>query len=259
MMPKAEAAARKALELNPQLPAAFFWLAVHAGETGDLKSALAICKQLLHAAPNSEYAYQAMGHAYDYAGLPDIALTLFRKAAEINPVTYPYMLGFIYFQKGDYAAARRELEACPDTVPEKVFWLSAMDAIEGKREEAIARLGSLSSKFSTGLFHAQTRALLHALLGEKEKGLALVDAALDSKLQLGSYHYYITAEILAQLGEPERALAMLRDAVKTGYGNHPFLLADPLLQPLREMEEFAAIAKAMQKLQSQLQLMLVTG
>jgi serine/threonine-protein kinase len=259
MMPKAEAAARKALELNPQLPAAFFWLAVHAGETGDLKSALAICKQLLHAAPNSEYAYQAMGHAYDYAGLPDIALTLFRKAAEINPVTYPYMLGFIYFQKGDYAAARRELEACPDTVPEKVFWLSAMDAIEGKREEAIARLDSLSSKFSTGLFHAQTRALLHALQGEKEKGLALVDTALDSKLQLGSYHYYITAEILAQLGEPERALAMLWDAVKTGYGNHPFLLADPLLQPLRETEEFAAIAKAMQKLQTQLQLMLVTG
>ena len=259
MMPKAEAAARKALELNPQLPSAFFWLAVHYGETGDLKNALTICKQLLRAAPNSEYAYQAMGHAYDYAGLPDIALTLFRKAAEINPVTYPYMLGFIYFQKGDYAAARRELEACPDTVMEKHFWLSAIDVIEGRRETAVNRLESLVSQGSTGLFHSQTRALLHALKGEKEQGLALVNIALNSNLQLGSYHYYITAEILAQLGDAEKALQMLRGVVKTGYANYPFLISDPLLAPVRETSGFAEIAQAMQKLQTELQLMLVTG
>src|SRR5262245_64954183 len=132
MLPKAEAAARKALELNPQLPSAFFWLAVYYGETGDLKNALMICKQLLSAAPNSEYAYQAMGHAYDYAGLPEIALTLFRKAAEINPVAYPHMLGFLQYQKGDYAGARRELEACPDSIPEKLFWLAATAICEGK-------------------------------------------------------------------------------------------------------------------------------
>ncbi len=100
MLNKAETAAKKALEINPQLPVAIFWLAVYYAERGDLKQALASCKQLLQAAPNSEYAYQAMGHAYDYAGLPDIALTLFRKAAEINPVAYPYMIGLIYYQKG---------------------------------------------------------------------------------------------------------------------------------------------------------------
>src|SRR6266545_4856445 len=57
MLDKAAAAARKALEINPRLPAAFFWLALYHGEKGDLKNALVICKQLLHAAPNSEYAY----------------------------------------------------------------------------------------------------------------------------------------------------------------------------------------------------------
>src|SRR5215470_15248875 len=143
MLDKAEAAARKALEINSQLPAAFFWLAVYHGEKGDLKNALGICKQLLQAAPNSEYAYQAMGHAYDYAGLPDIALTLFRKAAEINPVTYPYMLGFLQYQKGDYAEARRELNACPDAITEKHFWLAATDIGEGRREDAIQRLEAL--------------------------------------------------------------------------------------------------------------------
>jgi hypothetical protein len=36
-------------------------------------------------------------------------------------------------------------------------------------------------------------------------------------------------------------------------------MADPMLAPVREAEGFAEIAKVMQKLQTQLQLMLVTG
>jgi len=259
MFGKAEAAARKAIEINPQLPSAFFWLAVYYGEKGDLKNALAICKQLLQAAPNSEYAYQAMGHAYDYAGLPDIALTLFRKAAEINPVAYPYMLGFIQYQKGDYAEARRELNACPDTLTEKHFWLAATDFGEGNREEAIHRLETLVASGSAGLFYSQARALMLALKGEKDAGKRVIIEALSAPLQLSSYHYYITAQIYAQLGETESCLEMLRGAVEIGYANHPFLISDPLLAPARDAEGFVEVAKAMQKLQTQLQLMLVTG
>jgi serine/threonine-protein kinase len=259
MFGKAEIAARRALEINPQLPAAFFWLAVYYGEKGDLKNALSICKQLLQAAPNSEYAYQAMGHAYDYAGLPDIALTLFRKAAEINPMTFPYMIGFIQYQKGNYVEARREFETCPDAVPEKHFWLATVDFIEGAREDAVSRLERMVAGASPGLFYSQARALLCAFKGETEKGKQILVEALSSSLQLGSYHYYISAQTYAQLGEIEPGLEMLRIAVKTGYGNYPFLMSDPMLAPVREAEGFAEIAKLAQKLQTQLQLMLVTG
>jgi len=259
MFGKAEAAARKAMEINPQLPSAFFWLAVYYGEKGDLKNALTICKQLLQAAPNSEYAYQAMGHAYDYAGLPDIALTLFRKAAEINPVTYPYMLGFIQYQKGNYAEARRELNACPDTVTEKHFWLAATDFGEGNSVGAIQQLEQLVAGGNAGLFYSQARALMLALKGEYDAGKLVIAEALSAPIQLSSYHFYMTAQIYAQLGEVELCLEMLRGAVETGYANYPFLISDPLLAPMRDTEAFAEIAKAMQKLQTQLQLMLVTG
>ena len=137
MLDKAEAAARKALEINSQLPSAFFWLAVYYGEKGD-KNALIICKQLLQAAPNSEYAYQAMGHAYDYAGLPEIALTLFRKAAEINPVAYPHMLGFLQYQKGDYAGARRELEACSAPFPKNISGWRRLTSVKAKTKTPCA-------------------------------------------------------------------------------------------------------------------------
>src|SRR5499426_612804 len=171
MLDKAETAARKALGINPQLPAAFFWLALYHGEKGDLKNALGICKQLLQAAPNSEYAYQAMGHAYDYAGLPEIALTLFRKAAEIKPVPYPHMLGFLQYQKGDLVAARREFDACPDIYyQEKLYWLSVIDFIEGHKDQAIQRLEHLDKNGDRGVFHSAICAFLCALKGEIERG-----------------------------------------------------------------------------------------
>jgi serine/threonine-protein kinase len=259
MLDKAEAAARKALEINPQLPAAFFWLAFYYGQKGDLKNALLICKQLLQAAPNSEYAYQAMGHAYDYAGLPEIALTLFRKAAEINPVAYPHMLGFLQYQKGNYVEARRELEACPAASPEKQFWLAATDICEGKDRDAIYRLESLAAGGSTDLFFLQARALMLALKGQRDAGKQVLSEALSAPLQLSAYHYYISAEVCAQLGEVESAVEMLWGAVEAGFGNYPFLMSDPLLGPARSAESFTEVASAMRKVQTRLQLMLVTG
>lgn len=259
MFGKAEIAAKRAIELNPQLPAGYFWLAVYYGEKGDLKNALTVCKQLLQAAPNSEYAYQAMGHAYDYAGLPDIALTLFRKAAEINPMTFPYMLGFIQYQKGNYEEARLELHKCPDSCFEKHFWLGVIDSIEGKRDSAIGHLKKLLEAGESGVFFSTIRAMLCAWEGEIEEGQQILKEAFDSNLQLGSYHFYIAAEVYSQLGDAESALEMLGKAAQAGYGNYPFLISDPLLAPVRETEGFASVAKSMQKLQTQLQLMLVTG
>ncbi|HMV51146.1 MAG TPA: protein kinase, partial [Blastocatellia bacterium] len=259
MFGKAEIAAQKAIELNPKLPAGHFWLAVYYGEKGDLKNALRVCKQLLQVAPNSEYAYQAMGHAYDYAGLPDIALTLFRKATEINPMTFPYLIGFLQYQKGNYAEARRELEACPNTAYEKFYWLAAVDFAEGNRDAAISHLDKLLAEGETGIFFSTVRAMRRALKGEPETGKQILDETFSSNLQLGSYHYYIAAEVYAQLGDTASALKMLGNAIRSGYSNHPFLMSDPLMAPVREAEGFAEVAKAMQKSQAQLQLMLVTG
>ncbi len=259
MFGKAEIAAKRAVELNPQLPAGYFWLAVYYGEKGDLKNALTVCKQLLQAAPNSEYAYQAMGHAYDYAGLPDVALTLFRKATEINPVTFPYMIGFIQYQKGNYEDARRELMKCPDDCYEKYYWLGVIELLEGRREDAIKQLKTLLDASDTGVYFSTVRAMLCAWEGQIEEGRQILKDALSVNLQLGSYHFYIAAEVYSQLGDTASAIQMLGKAVQTGYSNYPFLMFDPMLAPVREAEGFADVAKTMQKLQAQLQLMLVTG
>lgn len=259
MFEKAEAAARRALEINPQLPAALFWLAVYHGEKGELQEALVACKQLLKVAPNSEYAYQAMGHAYDYAGLPDIALTLFRKAAEINPTTYPYMFGFVLYQKGLFAEARRELSMKREGTKEMAYWLAVIDYVEGNRDAAAQRLADLLRDEDEGWFNCIITALLCAIQGERERGQQALNEILTAGQQLGGYYFFMMAEIYAQLGDLAMSLEMVRGAIKTGYANYPFLMADPLLAPVRETEGFTEVAQAMQTLQTQLQLMLVTG
>lgn len=259
MFEKAAMAARRALEINPQLPAGLFWLAVYHGEKGELEEGLAVCKQLLKVAPNSEFAYQAMGHAYDYAGLPDVALTLFRKAAEINPTTYPYMFGLILYQKGLFAEARREFSERRERSKEMAYWLAVIDFVEGNRDAAIERLEALVQNEDTSWFKCIATALLCAIKGETERGKAALDEILTSGQQLGGYYYFMMAQVYAQLGDPEASLTMLRGAIKTGYANYPFLMSDPLLASVRRAEGFAELAQAMQKLQTQLQLMLVTG
>jgi hypothetical protein len=98
-----------------------------------------------------------------------------------------------------------------------------------------------------------------ALKGEREAGKQALAEAGAEPLQLGGYHYYITAQVCAQLGEVDSCVEMLWGAVEAGYGNYPFLISDPLLGPARAAESFTEVATAMRKLQTRLQLMLVTG
>ncbi|HWQ31929.1 MAG TPA: protein kinase [Blastocatellia bacterium] len=258
MLQKAERAISRALELNPSSPAAIFCRILHYAELGDVRNAISDCKRLLKVAPNSEYAYQAMGHAYDYAGLPDIALTLFRRAVEINPTTFPYIIGMMLYQKGEYAEARREFEKHLGECPEITFWLGVLDLVDGQREQAIARFEAILSETGENKMQAMTYAMLCAVKGAREEGAAALQAILNSGAQLAGYSYYVLAPIYSLLGDFENCFLMLREAMRTGYGNYPFLMSDPLLEAARQAEGFAEVAEEMRRLQTQLQLMLMT-
>jgi eukaryotic-like serine/threonine-protein kinase len=260
MLQKIEDAVQKALTINPQLPAALFALVVYYAERRDVVNAMATSRRLLQVAPNSEYAYQAMGHAYDYAGQTDIALTLFRKAAEINPVAFPFMVGLLYLQKGDLVEARRALEAAqPGNYPYVNYWLAVLDYLEGRKDEALARLEGELQVETPGLILALAYGLRCAIAGEPEDGKRVIRQIVDAGGQLGGYGSYFLAQICAQVGDFPTCLALLREAIKAGYGNYPWLMSDPLIAPVRSVEGFAEVAAEMMKLQTQMQLMLVAS
>jgi serine/threonine protein kinase len=258
MLPKAENAISRALAITPNSPAAIFCRILYHAELGDVRQAFADCRRLLQVAPNSEYAYQAMGHAYDYAGLTDVALTLFRRAVEINPTTYPYIIGVMLYQKGDYGEARREFEKHAGSCPEVSFWLGVLDLLDGEREKSIAHFESIvAGECGETKMRALGFAMLCAIKGEREESRRTLQAILDSGAQMAGYSYYVMAPIYSLLGDFEDCFRMLRDAMRTGYGNFSFLMSDPLLEAARQSPGFAAVAAEMQQLQTQLQLMLM--
>jgi eukaryotic-like serine/threonine-protein kinase len=264
MIVKAEAALEKAVELRPQLPAAHFWLACHYGEINDLQNGLRAVKKLIEVAPNSEYAYQALGRAYEYAGMLDAALMLYRKAQRINPLLYPQAAGMLLYEKGELAEARREFESNSNgpqraAFPEMDYWLAVIDVAEGQKESAAARLEALAASPGAVKLHELARGLLAAVRGEREEGRRVLRSVTDAGYKLPAYVYYLLAQIYGQLGDAEACFEMLGETLKRGYGNHTFLMNDPLLAPVRSHAGFGAVAEAMRRVQTELQLMLVAA
>ncbi|HYE73324.1 MAG TPA: hypothetical protein VEF04_08335, partial [Blastocatellia bacterium] len=258
---KAESALRRALELKPQLPAALFWLVLYYGEINDLKNGLAAIRELMEVAPNTEYAYQAMGFAYSYAGLPDVALALFRKANEINPLAYPQMIGVLLYQKGQFDEARKALESNPqrDIFPEISYWLAILDLIEGKYQAAAERFRILITLPGAVKMHEMCSGLLASINGEIEEGRRVVRKVTDLGYKLPAFVYYLLAQIYAQLGDADSCFEMVNEAINHGYGNYPFLMSDPMLNPVRNHPDFKALSERMHEQQTKLQLMLVAG
>ena len=249
---KAEAAIRKALELSPRLPAALFCLLIFHSQNQDLPNALKVCRRLLEVAPNSEYAYEAMGCAYEYAGLPDLALTLLEKANEINPTALPHVIGVLHIQKGDLAAARRSLGGHAPGHPESAYWLALVDYLERKPGEAAARLDELIARDRTGQMSEVAAALRGAIRGDAEESRRLLRRVTERELSAGGHSDYVLGQIYAIIGDTPECLARLRAAIKGGYANYPYLMSDPLYAPARAAAGFGEIAAEMQQARARL-------
>jgi serine/threonine-protein kinase len=249
---KAEAAIRKALELSPRLPAALFCLLIFHSQNQDLPNALKVCRRLLEVAPNSEYAYEAMGCAYEYAGLPDLALTLLEKANEINPTALPHVIGVLHIQKGDLAAARRSLGRHAPGHPESAYWLALVDYLERKPGEAAARLDELIARDRTGQMSEVAAALRGAIRGDAEESRRLLRRVTERELSAGGHSDYVLGQIYAIIGDTPECLARLRAAIKGGYANYPYLMSDPLYAPARAAAGFGEIAAEMQQARARL-------
>lgn len=105
---------RRLLELEPDNTAALNNLAYLLADRGErLEEALRHIQRALKLAPQENAFRDTLGYVYLKRGAIDSALQLWRGLAEAQPenASYRYHLGLALIEKGDTAAARRELEA----------------------------------------------------------------------------------------------------------------------------------------------------
>ncbi len=221
VMPLAEAAAKRALEIDPSLAEAhvalFFirfyydWNWQEAEK--EIEEALRLDARSAHAYHWHSHWLVAMGRwneslvqsqkalkadpldwmmnihlAWHYrcVGDPDRAVEESKKALLMNPNSYTNYryLGLAYEQNGQYGEAITALKKASDLQPdsaEAAAELGHVYAVSGQPDEARKILNQLMERRNKGFISAYDLALIHAGLGEKAEALHWLEQAYDEK------------------------------------------------------------------------------
>ena len=228
---KAEAALKRALELNPDLSAAehlYAQLEVDLGRAEE--SMVRLLRRARERAADPEL-FAGLSHSLRYCGLLQASLAAATQARRLDP-RIRTTAGHTCFMLGDY-------EGVIEYEPEDHFMRNLALLMLGRQEEALESL-DLNDTPLPHLLAIYVKAL-HQLLRTE-----LADSAASAR-KLRHIHdpegrFYV-ARHLAHLGETEDALAILKNVVEDGFFCLPAFTRDPWLDSLRGTSEFTAILR----------------
>jgi serine/threonine protein kinase len=228
---KAEAALKRALELNPDLSAAehvYAQLEVDLGRAEE--SMVRLLRRARERAADPEL-FAGLSHALRYCGLLQASLAAATQARRLDP-RIRTTAGHTCFMLGDY-------ERLIEYEPEDHYMRNLALLMLGRREEALASLDIADTSLPHLLAIYMTG--LHQLLRNE-----LTDSAASIR-KLTHIHdpegrFYV-ARHLAYLGEAEDALAILKNVVEDGFFCLPAFTRDPWLDSLRGTSGFTALTR----------------
>ena len=244
--PKAIAAARKALEFDPELVEAHVLLGNLAQQQWQWADAEAAYRRALELNPNNAEAHSAFAFWLVSQGRTEEAVTSCRRARELDPLAVSGSdLAWMLFYARRYGDAEQELRSVLAVTPDDAFalWILGFALIANHHpEEAVPMLekGVAASDRSPAivglLVHAYARAgrradALHLLEELKQrKKTGYVPAAAFVKAYLG-------------LGEYDRAFFWLEEAYKEQSNLLQFLKVHPIFDPIRDDPRFVDLVR----------------
>ena len=176
----AEREYKRAIELNPNLALAHRWYAAYLRLMGRHEQAIAEISRARELDPLSPGVNATVGYVLSSARRYDQAITALNKTIDLDP-KYPYahlFFGHTYAAQGKYAEAvaayTRTIALGLDT-PATQIYLGAASAHAGDRTRALAILQQLQS--SKAHVSAAELAILLTALGERERAFASLEQA----------------------------------------------------------------------------------
>ena len=185
----AEREFKRAIELNPNLATALSYYAFYLGLMGQDEQAIAAIKRARELDPLSPVVNALVGYQYFIARQYDHAIEALKKSLELEQ-NNPYatrLLGDAYATKGMYAeaiASYQEVIKLGDAGPGIQIYLGAACAKAGERERALLILKRLETKKE--YVSPGELAVLYLALGERERTFESLERAYavhDSQLQ----------------------------------------------------------------------------
>jgi len=212
--PAAEREFRRALQLNPRYASAHHWYALrYLAPMGRLDEAIAEMKRAQELDPLSPIISTNLGMAYYYARQYDQAMEQYRKTLEMDPnfIAATFRLIGIYEQEGKYQEA---IAATPRMMPN----------IRGHSSDAAALRQGYAASGAKGYWQKQLEWMTQEF---RQPYLPASDLA-------GVY---------ARLGDKEQAFTALEKAYEERDGGLNLLNVDPAFDSLRADPRFADLAR----------------
>ena len=247
--PKAQAAAKRALELDEKLAEAHASLAfVSYRYEWDWLAAEQHFKRAIQLKPDYATAYQWYSAYLAATGRHDEAIAQARRAHELEPFSltiYADLVRHLYYaRKYDEAIneCRKLIEMDPNFARGHVE-LGQLFEQKQMYGEAVAEfqkaLANSQNSLAalTGLGHSQ------ALAGNKNEALKVI-SQLNERSKQQYVSPYNTAVIYAGLGDNDQAIALLEKAGAERFNWIPFIQVDPLFDGLRSHRGFVDLVKS---------------
>jgi TolB-like protein/Tfp pilus assembly protein PilF len=238
--PSAEAAARRALELDPSLATAHSALAFALWKySWDWKTAEAEFQKSLALNPNNAHTHHIYAVLLACRGDFASAEEHMRKAQALDPLSMIIRTNigwFRYFQR-DYAKAEEAylevLKLDPGFLPARQkLWITY--AMEGKKEQATTELENVMRLFG----HEQ---LLHRV--EAATAATRYQTAVQGYVETGVLTPYERARYLALLGRKPEAVRALGEAAAQRSAWMVYLRIEPAFDAIRSRQDFADLVR----------------
>jgi TolB-like protein/tRNA A-37 threonylcarbamoyl transferase component Bud32 len=232
---RAREAARRALDLDPNLVGAAVRLIVMRTETGDTVAAFHEAEQLVKRRPGNAQAHFALSYVLRYGGVLDEAVRECNAAYAIDPGDRGLRsCALAFILTGNYARAAQFVNL--DRGSEWSRNVTSMIFLrQGKYDEAIP------------LTPAGARRALAA--GCTGRGPVPDIAGLVAPELLGTGRedgepLYYNASYIALCKRPVETAALLREAIRRNFCSYPAMDSDPLFASVRSSPEFRAVRES---------------
>ncbi len=245
VMPKARAAAIKALELDETLAEAHVSLAnVHLWYDWDWQRVEKELRRAIELNPNSAAAYDVQGNNLLALGHYPEAVAALKRALVLDPLSLSIYVdaGWIYFQGREYDQAielfRKGLELEPN-YPLAQAELALAYAGKGQSSQAMAaaRKGRQIAQIADSPMVWAMLSQVYAVSGER----AEAEKLLKELVELSKHRYvcpYEVATAYIALGNKEEAFQWLEKAYRARSACMPFLKTEPRFDPIRADARF---------------------
>ena len=244
--PKVTNAARKALELDPNLAEAHVLLAKVQQEQWHWADAESEYRRALAVNPNYADAHAGLAWWLLCQGRTDEAVAWARRGRELDPlVVSGESIGWILFQSRRYDEAARELRSVLAVNPDDataLFYLGFVLTANNQPDDAIPELEkalSVSNR-SPGVIGVLIRAYGHA--GRRSDALRLL-AEMQRRRKAGYVPAGAFVNAYLGLGDNDQAFASLEQAYEEQSNILQFVKVHPYFDPIRGDPRFADLVR----------------